>query len=76
MSAEGQVEHQKLNQMTALLLFCWVFGIQLDLLEKIDSPKALNRDGPLYAYKYEKHLSPKCRIEVYTFLRVGHDTFF
>ena len=33
-SAEGRVEHQKLNQTTALLLFCWVFGVQLDSLEK------------------------------------------
>ena len=32
-SAEGRVEHQKLNQTTALLLFGWVFGVQLDLLE-------------------------------------------
>ena len=43
-SAEGRVEHQKLNQTTALLLFGWVFGVQLDLLEKIDSPKTLNRE--------------------------------
>ena len=28
--AEGRVEHQKLNQTTALLLFGWVFGVQLD----------------------------------------------
>ena len=33
-SAEGRVEHQKLNQTTALLLFGWVFGVQLDSLEK------------------------------------------
>ena len=32
-SAEGRVEHQKLNQTTALLLFGWVFGVQLNLLE-------------------------------------------
>ena len=32
--AEGQVEHQKLNQTTALVLFGWVFGVQLDSLEK------------------------------------------
>ena len=30
MSAEGRVEHQKLNQTTALLLFDSVFGVQLD----------------------------------------------
>ena len=44
MSAEGRVEHQKLNQTTALLLFGWVFGVQLGSLEKSDSPKTLNRD--------------------------------
>ena len=33
-SAEGRVEHQKLNKTTALLLFGWVFGVQLDSLEK------------------------------------------
>ena len=33
-SAEGQVENQKLNQTTALLLYGWVFGVQLDSLEK------------------------------------------
>ena len=34
MSAEGRVEYQKFNQTTALLLFGWVFGVQLDSLEK------------------------------------------
>ena len=34
MSAEGRVEYQKLNQMTALLLFGCVFGVQLGSLEK------------------------------------------
>ena len=33
-SAEGRVEYQKLNQTAALLSFGWVFGVQLDLLEK------------------------------------------
>ena len=33
-SAEGRVEHQKLNQTAALLSFGWDFGFQLDLLEK------------------------------------------
>ena len=33
-SVEGRVEHQKLNQTTALLLFGWVFGVQLDSVEK------------------------------------------
>ena len=33
-SAEGRVEHQKLNQTAALLSFGWVFGVQLDSLEK------------------------------------------
>ena len=33
-SAEGRVENQKLNQTAALLSFGWVFGFQLDLLEK------------------------------------------
>ena len=33
-SAEGQVENQKLNQTAALLSFGWVFGFQLDSLEK------------------------------------------
>ena len=31
--AEGRVGHQTLNQTTALLLFGWVFGVQLGLLE-------------------------------------------
>ena len=34
MSAEGRVENQKLNQTAALLSFGWVFGFQLDWLEK------------------------------------------
>ena len=34
MSAEGRAENQKLNQTAALLSFGWVFGFQLDLLEK------------------------------------------
>ena len=29
-SAEGRVEHQKLNQVAALLSPGWVFGVQLD----------------------------------------------
>ena len=33
-SAEGRVENQKLNQTAALLSFGWVFGFQLDSLEK------------------------------------------
>ena len=33
-SAEGRVKKQKLNQTAALLSFGWVFGFQLDLLEK------------------------------------------
>ena len=37
-SAEGRVEHQKLNQTAALLSFGWVFGVQLDSLEKSASP--------------------------------------
>ena len=36
-SAEGRVEHQKLNQTTALLLFGWIFGVQLDSLESVIS---------------------------------------
>ena len=28
--AEGRVEHQKLNQTIDVLLFGWVFGVQLD----------------------------------------------
>ena len=44
MSAEDRVEHQKLNQTTALLLFGWAFGVQLGSLIKNDSPKTLNRD--------------------------------
>ena len=43
-SAEGRVENQKLIQTTALLLFGWVFGFQLDLLEKTWS---LLRDLPV-----------------------------
>ena len=34
MSAEGRVENQKLNQTAALLSFGWVFGFQLNSLEK------------------------------------------
>ena len=34
MSAQGRVEHQSLNQTTALLLFGSVLGVQLDSLEK------------------------------------------
>ena len=33
-SAEGRVENQKLIQTAALLSFGWVFGFQLDSLEK------------------------------------------
>ena len=33
-SAEGRVENQKLNQTAALLSFGWVFGFQLDSIEK------------------------------------------
>ena len=33
-SAESRVENKKLNQTAALLSFGWVFGFQLDLLEK------------------------------------------
>ena len=29
-SAEGRVESQKLNQTAALLLFGWMFGVQLN----------------------------------------------
>ena len=43
-SAEGRVEHQKLNQTAALLPFGLVFGVQLDSLEKRDWPKTLNRE--------------------------------
>ena len=32
--AEGRVENQKLYQTAALLSFGWVFGFQLDSLEK------------------------------------------
>ena len=42
-SGEGQVEHQKLNQTAALLSFGWVFGAQLDSLEKSVSPNPENR---------------------------------
>ena len=35
-SAEGRVEHQKLNQTAALLSFGRVFSVQLDLLGKSD----------------------------------------
>ena len=34
LSAEDRVEHQKLNQTATLLSFGWVFGFQLDSLEK------------------------------------------
>ena len=34
MSAEGLVENPELQQMVALLSFPFVFGFQLDLLEK------------------------------------------
>ena len=38
--AEGRVEHQKLNQTTALLLFGWVFGVQLDYSCRLKSVSA------------------------------------
>ena len=38
--AEGRVEHQKLNQTTALLLFGWVFGVQLDYSLRLKSVSA------------------------------------
>ena len=37
-SAEGRIEHQKLNQTADVLSFGWVFGVQLDSLEKSVSP--------------------------------------
>ena len=43
MSAEGQVENQKLNQTAPLLSFGWVFGVQLDSLEKSVSANAEQR---------------------------------
>ena len=43
MSAEGRVENQKLNQTAALLSFGWVFGVQLELLEKSVSPNMETR---------------------------------
>ena len=33
-SAEDRVENQKFNQMAARLSFGWVYGVQLDFLEK------------------------------------------
>ena len=33
-SAESRAENQKLNQMAALLSFGWVFGLQLNWVEK------------------------------------------
>ena len=39
-SAEGRVEHQKLNQTTA----GWVFGVKLDSLEKSVLANAEKRD--------------------------------
>ena len=53
-SAEGRVEHQKLNQTAALLSFGWVFGLQLDSLEKhlitstVVTSTALNCLGSFY----------------------------
>ena len=38
--AEGRVEHQKLNQTTALLLFGWVIGVQLDYSCRLKSVSA------------------------------------
>ena len=38
--AEGRVERQKLNQTTALLLFGWVFGVQLDYSCQLKSVSA------------------------------------
>ena len=43
MSADGRVEHQKLNHTAALQLFGEVFGVQLDSLEKSDSANAEKR---------------------------------
>ena len=33
-SAEGRVEHRKFNQMAPLGIFCLIFPVQLDILEK------------------------------------------
>ena len=39
-SADEGIEHQKPNKTTALLLFAWVFGVQLDSQEKSVSANA------------------------------------
>ena len=44
MSAESRVIHQKLDQMTALLLFGLGFGVKLHSLEETDTPRAITRE--------------------------------
>ena len=60
-SAEGRVENQKLNQTAALLSFGWVFGFQLDLLEKnmftllaVTFTRPLDSLSILYAFDKQK----------------------
>ena len=51
-SAEGRVEHQKLNQTAALLSFGWVFGVQLVSLEKIVFPFTRQLQKVLFSEYY------------------------
>ena len=57
--AEGRVENQKLNETAALLSFGWVFGFQLDSLEKhLITPTVVAftpLGKPQMAYKLNKH---------------------
>ena len=41
--AEGRIEHKKLNQLAALSPAGWVFGVQLDSIEKSNPLSAENR---------------------------------
>ena len=68
-SAEGRVENQKLTQTAALLSFGWVFGFQLDLLEK--NFITLTRVSYLYALFSEGEL--RFGLEVSTSRHCGPD---
>ena len=65
-SAEGRVEHQKLNQTAALLSFGWVFGVQLDLLEKkwlVQTIKPWRELRNLWMAPYAFSLFPSSELE-------------
>ena len=57
-SAEGRVEHQKLNQAAAMLWFGWAFGVQLDLVEKTISANAEKSADLIPSFLDTQFLSP------------------